>query len=107
MEKHRKATRFDEFWDEIEAEARAEGPEALEQLARMSHRFRVGAEIAVLRKERGLTQQELSSITGLDQAEISKIERGASNATQDTLARVAAALGAELAIVPAKTLAAV
>lgn len=104
MEKQRRATTFDELWDEIEAEARAEGPEAVAELARTSHRFRVGAEIAVLRKQRGLTQQQLSDITGLDQAEISKIERGTSNATQDTLARVAAALGAELAVVPSKTL---
>ncbi len=102
MEKARKPTSFEEFWREVEAEARAEGPAAVAQLERTAHRFRIGGELSVLRHRRQLTQAELAKLTGIDQGEISKIERGASNATEDTLARLARALGAQLAIVPAE-----
>ncbi|MBI2773267.1 MAG: helix-turn-helix transcriptional regulator [Chloroflexi bacterium] len=68
----------------------------------MAHRFRIGAQLSVLRHRRGLTQTQIAEFTGVDQAEVSRIERGASNATEDTLARLARALDAELAIVPAR-----
>jgi predicted XRE-type DNA-binding protein len=102
MDKPRKPPTFEDFWQEVEAEARAERPAAVAQLERMAHRFRIGGELSVLRHRRQLTQAELAELTGIDQGEISKIERGVSNATEDTLARLARALGAELAIVPAE-----
>lgn len=94
---------FEDFWREIEAEARAEGPEAVAELEQMAHRFRIGAQLSILRHRRGLTQTQLAEMTEVDQAEISRIERGVSNATEDTLARLARALDAELAIVPVGT----
>lgn len=90
---------FNDLWRQIEAEAKAEGPEAVAQLQRMQHRYRLGAEFSLLRKETGLTQDELAERTGIDQAEISRIERGASNATEDTLARIAQELDAEIGLV--------
>ncbi len=102
MEKRPKTT-FEDFWRELRAEARAEGPEALAELEQMAHRFRIGAQLSVLRHRRGLTQTQIAEFTGVDQAEVSRIERGASNATEDTLARLARALDAELAIVPVGT----
>jgi predicted XRE-type DNA-binding protein len=90
---------FDDLWRQIQAEAKAEGPDAVAQLQRMQHRYRLGAEFSLLRKETGLTQDELADRTGIDQAEISRIERGAGNATEDTLARIAQELGAEIAVV--------
>ena len=105
MDKQRKLATFEDFWQEVEAEARAEGPAAVAQLERMAHRFLIGGELSVLRHRRQLTQAELAEVTGIDQGEISKIERGVSNATEDTLARLARALGAELAIVPAEAVA--
>lgn len=95
--------RFEDFWREVEAEARAEGPEAVAKLEQMAHRFRIGAQLSVLRHRRRLTQTQLAEMTGVDQAEISRIERGVSNATEDTLARLARALDAELAIIPVRT----
>lgn len=102
MDKRRKPT-FEGFWQELRAEARAEGPDAVAELKQMAHRFRIGAQISVLRHRRGLTQTQLAERTGIDQSEVSRIERGASNATEDTLARLARALDAELAIVSVGT----
>ncbi len=90
---------FRDLWQRIQAEAQAEGPDAVAQLTRMRHRYRLGAEFSLLRQEAGLTQDELADRTGIDQAEISRIERGASNATEDTLARIAQELDAEIALV--------
>lgn len=90
---------FHDLCRQIQAEARAEGPDAVAQLQRMRHRYRLGAEFSLLRNEAGLTQDELAGRTGIDQAEISRIERGASNATEDTLARIAHELDAEIVLV--------
>lgn len=92
-------TKFDDFWRELEAEAKAEGPSALDQLRLMQHRFRIGGQISVLRNRQGLTQKELGDKVGIDQAEISRIERGVANPTEDTLAAIARALGVELGLV--------
>ena len=100
-------TTFEEFWSEIEAAAKAKGPDAVADLERMQHRYRLGAQLSVLRHRRGLSQIQLAAQTGIDQAEISRIERGLGNPTEDTLARLAAALGAELTFVPARSSAAV
>ena len=45
-----------------------------------------------------MTQKELSEITGIDQSDISKIERGIANPSVGTLYRIAAALDSELVI---------
>lgn len=54
-----------------------------------------------LRKARakaGISQSELSSQAGIDQSDISKIERGVANPSVHTLCRLASALGMELEI---------
>lgn len=86
----------------IEAEARADGPEAVAQLQRMRHRYYIGGQIAVLRKRQNLSQPQLAKRAGVEQADISRIERGIGNPTEDTLARLAEALGVELALVDRK-----
>lgn len=93
-----KAT-FADLMRQIEAEAQEEGPEAVAQLERMRHRYYLGGQLAVLRTRRGITQAELASQSGVEQADISKIERGISNPTEDTLARLGKVLGARLAFV--------
>ena len=45
-----------------------------------------------------ISQKELADLTGIDQSDISKIERGASNPTLGTLERIANALGGKLVI---------
>ena len=90
---------FADLMRQIEAEAQEEGPEAVAQLERMRHRYYLGGQLAVLRTRRGITQAELASQSGVEQADISKIERGISNPTEDTLARLGKVLGARLAFV--------
>ena len=55
--------------------------------------------VAEARSKAGLTQSQLADATGIDQSDISKIERGAANPSINTLSRIAEALDAELQIV--------
>ena len=50
------------------------------------------------RVKAGFSQQKLSRITGIDQADISKIESGRANPSISTLDRIASALGAKLSV---------
>ena len=54
--------------------------------------------VAAARASAGISQKELASLTGIDQSDISKIERGVSNPSVATLERIAAALGGKLMI---------
>ena len=45
------------------------------------------------RKEKNITQKELADLTGITQADISRIETGNSNPSIQTLQRLAAGLG--------------
>jgi DNA-binding XRE family transcriptional regulator len=53
----------------------------------------VGQRVRDLRARSGLTQEELGAMSGIDQALISKLERGQHQPRYDTLSRIAAALG--------------
>lgn len=72
-----------------------------EFIAEVNERAELGAMLASARKARSLTQPALSDLTGIQQAEISRIERGAANPTAATLLRLADALGQKLTFVPA------
>ena len=54
--------------------------------------------VASARALSGLSQKQLAAITGIDQSDISKIERGAANPSVATLERIAGALGGKLSI---------
>ena len=54
--------------------------------------------VSSARQNHGLSQQELSQLTGIDQADISKIESGHSNPSIATLERISNALHLELSI---------
>ena len=62
----------------------------------------IATQIIALREKAGLTQVELAEQTGISQADISRIERGATSPTAKTLQRIAEALNAEVRLV-AKT----
>jgi XRE family transcriptional regulator, regulator of sulfur utilization len=94
-----KKTTFKDFMSDLAAEAKAEGPQAVAQLERLQHRYFLGGQVAMLRTRQGITQDELSTQSGIGQAEISRIERGSGNPTEDTLARLGHALGVRLAYV--------
>ena len=61
--------------------------------------YDLAVQLIELRVLRGMTQTELAMATGLNQADISRIERGAANPTERTLLRIADALNADLRIV--------
>ena len=61
----------------------------------------LGRQLRAARQAAHLTQPELAEISAVQQAEISRIERGLGNPTRDTLVRLTAPLGLRLALVPA------
>ena len=64
--------------------------------------YDIAMQIVALREQAGITQVELAERTGISQADISRIERGATSPTAKTLQRIAEALNAEVRLV-AKT----
>ncbi|MBT1160140.1 helix-turn-helix transcriptional regulator [Aminobacter anthyllidis] len=61
----------------------------------MDLRHRLGLNVRRLRKERDLSQERLSLLSGLSRAYVSSVETGRRNATLDTLEILARALGVE------------
>lgn len=86
---------FDRLISDIEREAKAEGPEAVAELRYLDSHFHVAGQLLALRRRRGLTQRRLSELSGVQQADISRIERGETQPTTVTARRLAEALGAD------------
>lgn len=89
-------TKFDDYIREIEEKVKAEGPKAVARWDAFNTHF---AMVRELRKERHLTQKQLAAASGINQAEISRIECGQTNPTASTLAALLAPLGARLGVV--------
>ncbi len=89
---------FDKLMDDIEREARHGGPKAIAEYAAFGAYYRLARELFEVRKAAGLTQRQLATKSGVQQADISRIEAGDANPTVATIAALAYALGAELAI---------
>lgn len=86
---------FDRLMQDIEQEAKAEGPVAVVQLRSLDSRFHVAGQLLALRRRRGISQRQLSALSGVQQADISRIERGETQPTTVTARRLAGALGAD------------
>jgi ribosome-binding protein aMBF1 (putative translation factor) len=54
--------------------------------------------LSAARAKQGLSQKQLAELTGIDQSDLSKIERGVSNPSVSTMERIATALGGKLSI---------
>lgn len=80
-------------------EARS-GPEAAAYREVFENAYDIALQVIDLRKQHGLTQKQLAERCGIDQADISRIERGSTSPTVRTLQRVAEALDADLRLVP-------
>jgi ribosome-binding protein aMBF1 (putative translation factor) len=89
-------SKLDQLMKQIEAEAEAEGPEAVADLAALRTRYRIARELRAARQTHGLTQQQLAEMTGIDQGDISRIETGEANPTLETLSTIGAAIGVDL-----------
>jgi ribosome-binding protein aMBF1 (putative translation factor) len=91
--------RFEDFVQEIE---KAATPEERHELEAARARYRIGSRLLQQRLSAGLTQKELAGASGVDQADISRIERGEANPTTETLEALARPLGATLDLVAAR-----
>ena len=60
--------------------------------------YQIIREIIRAREEQNITQVELSNLTGISQADISRLENGESNPTISILKRIADAFGKQLEI---------
>jgi len=89
-------TRFDDWVAGREA---AEPPGEAELRRRFEAAVELGLQFRDARVARGLSQRELSDLSGVRQADISRIERGAGNPTESTLQRLASALEKSLELV--------
>ena len=63
-------------------------------------RQRIGKEIADLRKQRGMTQQDVADRADIMRPHIARVELGKYNFGFDTLQAIADALDADIRIVP-------
>ena len=61
------------------------------------HRY-IGRIIHLIRKEKGMRQSELASLTGLKQPNLSRIENGLVSPRQVTLEKIARALDVEVGV---------
>ena len=73
-------------------------PEFRKAWSALEPEFELVNAIISARKEEGLTQKELSELTGITQADISKLENGSANPSLGTLKRLAKGLGRDIHI---------
>ncbi|HEV3000722.1 MAG TPA: helix-turn-helix transcriptional regulator [Solirubrobacteraceae bacterium] len=92
------STNFRDFVEEVERNADPEERRLLEESRR---RFGIGSKLLERRMAVGMSQRELAAASGVDQAEISRIERGQSNPTAQTLQALGEPLGVTLDFSPA------
>lgn len=65
----------------------------------MGNKEDIGSRISELRKSKGLTQEELAEVSGVDRTNISKIESGIYNVSMAILSKITAALGCTVELV--------
>lgn len=86
--------------DDVSAARRARlSPEARKQGRVFGEAYDIAVQVIELREKHGLTQAELAARCGIDQGDISRIERGATSPTARTLQRIAEALEADVRLV--------
>lgn len=74
-------------------------PEAQNDRAVFEQAYDVAMQLVELREKHGLTQAQLAERSGVDQGDISRIERGTTSPTARTLQRIADALEADVRLV--------
>jgi ribosome-binding protein aMBF1 (putative translation factor) len=91
-------------YKEITAERRGRiAPEVLRDQEVFEHAYDIAVQVMELREKRGLTQAQLAERCGMDQGDISRIERGATSPTARTLQRIGDALEADIRLVARAT----
>lgn len=67
---------------------------------RQAERLHIGQRIRELREKRGMEARDLALLTGIDAANLSRIEQGKYSTGVDILSRIAIVLGAHLDLIP-------
>ncbi len=86
-------------YDDVSTKRRARlSSDAKEQRKVFEQAYDVALELITLREQHGLTQAELAERCGIDQGDISRIERGVLAPTTPTLLRLAEGLNARITL---------
>lgn len=91
--------KFRKLMEDIEAEAKAAGPAAEDELRELQREFSIASQLMTLRREQKLTQKQLAKKSGIPQSEISRIETGDANPTYATLSALAEPFGARIGFI--------
>ena len=75
-----------------------EDPDFRKEWDEMESEYQIMKAMIAARMETGITQQQLSEKTGINQSNLSRIENGNGNPSVSTLHRIASALGKKLSI---------
>ncbi|MBX7117102.1 MAG: helix-turn-helix domain-containing protein [Myxococcaceae bacterium] len=95
------AKSWKQFIKGVEAEAQASGAEHNRALRTLRSYYRqLGAELAEERKKLGISQETLAKATGIDQAEISRIERDLVDPRLQTYVKLLDGMGLRLRVEP-------
>lgn len=86
-------TKFKDFLEE-----QLKDPEVKAEYDALEPEFTIIQAMIDARKQKGMTQKELSEITGIAQGDISKLESGNANPSIKTLKRLAAGMGMKIKI---------
>ena len=84
-------TRFDDFLKE-----QMDDQEFKTEYEALEPEFAVIQALIDARKATGISQKQLAKLTGIHQADISKLENGSANPSLKTLQRIAAGMGMKL-----------
>ena len=75
---------------------------ALKRLLVQTSHYGIASQLMTLRKRNKLTQVDLALRAGVHQSVISRVERGATNTSQDSLERIAQVFGVQLGFIDTK-----
>ncbi|MEX0782959.1 MAG: helix-turn-helix transcriptional regulator [Dehalococcoidia bacterium] len=84
-------------WSQLR-EQRTREPGFAEAYGQAELAYELGRRVRELRQARGLSQRQLAVLIGTSQPAIARLEMGGTNPRMNTLARLSAALGAELVV---------
>ena len=87
------SNKFEDFLNE-----QLKDPKVKKEYDALEAKYTLIESIILARKEKNLTQKELSQLTGITQADLSKIENGNANPSLNTLLKLAKGLGKKLQI---------
>lgn len=90
---------LDKFLDEVREESEAAGLESLAEFDAYLRHYELSRQILLRRRSLGWSQPQLARKSGVQQSEISRIERGQGNPTYETLTALAGAMGARVSLV--------